>query len=148
MLFAHDAFCKVPQRALALAVFAVGLSLGSTAALAADAATSTYQQERAACLKGQTYEDKATCLKEAGAALNDARRGRLSEGATSYEQNALMRCNALPAADREDCARRVRGEGTVSGSVGTGGIYRETTTVIVGPQPEPAQPMPMQNQRY
>ncbi|MFJ7567268.1 hypothetical protein ACIQW9_09955 [Herminiimonas sp. NPDC097707] len=148
MLFAHDVFCKVPQRALALSIFAVVLSLGSTAVLAADTATSTYQQERAACLKGQTYEDKATCLKEAGAALNEARRGRLSEGTTSHEKNALMRCNALPAADREDCARRVRGEGTVSGSVGTGGIYRETTTVIVGPQPAPAQPMPMQNQRY
>lgn len=148
MLFVHSAFCKVSQRAFALSIFAAVLSLGSTTVLAADTATSTYQKERAACLKGQTYEDRATCLREAGAALNDARRGRLNDSSTSYEQNALMRCNALPAADREDCARRVRGEGTVSGSVGTGGIYRETTTIITAPQPEPAQSMPAPSPRY
>ncbi len=148
MLFVHGAFCKIPQRALALSILAAALSLGATAALAADAGTSTYQQERAACLNGQTHQDRATCLKEAGAARGEARRGRLTDNASAHEQNALMRCRALPAADREDCVRRVRGEGTVSGSVGTGGIYRETTTTIVEPQPESAQPMPAPGLRY
>lgn len=148
MLFVHSAFCKASQQALALSIFAAVLSLGSTTVLAADTATSAYQKERAACLNGQTHQDRATCLKEAGAARGEARRGHLTDNASSYEQNALMRCNALPAADREDCARRVRGEGTVSGSVGTGGIYRETTTIITVPQPEPAQSMPAPSPRY
>ena len=50
-------------------------ALASTAALAVDKqaaaqANARYQQERAACLKGATNQDRSTCLTEAGAAYN------------------------------------------------------------------------------
>ncbi len=85
-----------------------------------------YQRDRAACMSGQTNQDRATCLREAGAARDEARRGRL--GGQAAEQNRMMRCEPLPQDDREDCQRRMRGEGTISGSVEGGGIYRELVT--------------------
>jgi len=119
---------------------------------AAEADNSTYQKERAACLQGASHQDRQTCLREAAAARSEARRGNLTES-DRYAANASQRCQVLPPADREDCMRRVRGEGSVSGSVEQGGIYRETRrTVIVEPSqsqtpspvyaPVPARPQP------
>lgn len=89
-----------------------------------------YRRERASCMDGSSNEDRATCLKEAGAARDEARRGQLTDDRDAERQNAVARCNALPEADRGDCVRRVRGDGTVSGSVGAGGIFRETVTTV------------------
>lgn len=116
----------------ALALVAAGL-LPLTAS-AADT-SNAYQQERAACTSGSSHQDRATCLREAAAARGEAKRGHLTDS-TSYDENALARCNALPPADRQDCAKRVHGQGVVSGSVESGGVYRETTTTVIGtPQP-------------
>lgn len=101
---------------------------------AADAGTGSYQQERAACTNGTSHQDRATCLREAAAARGEAKRGHLTES-TSYDENALMRCNVLPPADRQDCAKRVHGQGIVSGSVQGGGVYRETTTTVIESPP-------------
>src|SRR4029079_14308196 len=69
-----------------------------------------YQQERAVCMSGQSNQDRATCLKEAGAALGEARRDNLAAAnAGEIGKNRMARCSALPAADREDCARRMQG---------------------------------------
>lgn len=104
-------------------------SLASVSALAADrSAEQAYQRERAACLSGRSHQDQATCLKEAGAARAEARRGGLATPSADFMANALQRCNALPDADRADCKARVAGYGTQSGSVEGGGIYRETVT--------------------
>ena len=85
-----------------------------------------YQQERAVCMSGQSDQDRATCLKEAGAALGEARRDNLgTANAGELGQNRMLRCNALPAADREDCARRMQGEGVTTGSIQQGGLVRE-----------------------
>ena len=89
-----------------------------------------YQQERAICMNGQSHQDRATCLREADAALAESKRGDLSGGPDRYEQNQLMRCEFHPAEDREYCLRRMRGEGTTSGSVESGGIYRELRTTV------------------
>jgi hypothetical protein len=93
-------------------------------------AQARYQQDRAACISGQSHQDRATCLREAGAALQEAKRARIGDGEGSYEQNQLIRCDRVSAGDREDCLRRMRGEGTVSGSVEGGGIYRELRTTV------------------
>jgi hypothetical protein len=111
-----------------LAVAALGASLGIPAGAFAAPPTDAqqrYQQERAACLSGQSAQDQSTCLKEAGAALEEARRGRLAEGSAQYQQNALARCTVLPPEEREACHARMQGQGTTSGSVAAGGIYRE-----------------------
>jgi hypothetical protein len=114
--------------ALTLAA-AVALLVAATAAEAGaklSPAQQRYQQERAVCLSGQSNQDRATCLKEAGAALYEARRGGLDTGdARDLGQNRMIRCNALPAQDREDCARRMQGEGVTTGSAQQGGVLRE-----------------------
>jgi len=92
------------------------------------AAQATYNSDRAACMRGESGQDRTTCLKEAGAALREAKRGNLDDGRTDYDRNRLSRCDQQPAADRADCVRRMNGEGTTSGSVQGGGIYRELVT--------------------
>lgn len=92
----------------------------------------TYQRDRAACMRGASNQDRATCLKEAGAALQEAKRGALDTNTeqAQFEANRLRRCDNQPAGDREDCIRRMNGEGTTSGSVQSGGIYRELVTPV------------------
>jgi len=123
-------FARLP----ALAAFAVMLHAvpATTAAASGQSeALARFRQERAACMDGTSHQDRATCLKEAGAALHEARRGRLDDATKSYERNRLVRCNGVAPADREDCLRRMRGDGTVGGSVERGGIYRELRTTNV-----------------
>ena len=103
-------------------------------------AQANYQKERADCLSGQTSEGKKTCLQEAGAALNDAKRGTLDKNNGNFEQNALARCNVFKNAEDHDlCVRRQR-EGSVSGSVAGGGDIRELTVIV--PAPEAPAPTP------
>jgi hypothetical protein len=94
----------------------------------------TYRYERQKCLSGRSHQDRATCLKEAGAALAEARRGRLDNGVSERQlaDNRVARCAAQPAADRADCERMARGEGTVVGSVEGGGQIKELVTRQVG----------------
>ncbi len=88
-----------------------------------------YQQERARCLRGDTHQDRATCLKEAGAAQEEARRGELSGPLDAdLSRNATQRCEAQPPADREACVQRILGAGTAEGSVEGGGVIRSTET--------------------
>lgn len=96
-------------------------------------AQARYRNDRAACMEGHTSQDRATCLREAGAALQSAQRGQLVEQGAAYEHNRFLRCNPLPAEDKQDCIRRMNGEGIVRGSVEEGGIYRELRTVVPAP---------------
>jgi hypothetical protein len=99
-----------------------------------------YLQERALCLNGQSNQDRITCLKEAGAARAEAIRGSLDNGgAAAYERNARSRCERVSAPDRQACVSRMDGQGTTTGSVAAGGIYRELVTREVG-TPNPAPP--------
>ena len=120
--------------ALGLAAAVAGVLLVAGLAAAADGnpaeVQKRYKQDRAVCASAQPYEDRAACLREAGAVLNEAKRGIKGGDSSAYERNRLIRCDALGDADREDCLRRMRGEGTVSGSVESGGVYRELRTVV------------------
>jgi hypothetical protein len=112
-------------------------SIGSAAVVsAADTARATYERERAACVSGQTGQDRATCLREAAAAYQEARHARPGPALPEdrYAQNALARCQPLSAADRAECERRMR-SGTSSGSVTGGGILRELHTTETAPAP-------------
>lgn len=108
----------------------------STAASAADPsrvsdARKVYIEDREFCLSGKSSQDRHTCLREAGAALQEAGRGRLADPQTAFEQNKFARCDYHKnPADREYCERRMRGEGTTSGSVEGGGILRELTVIV------------------
>lgn len=106
----------------------LGLAIPSALALAQSQSQSPnerYQVERTECYNGRSSEDGATCLKEANAALAEDKRGKLAAGGASYQKNATLRCQTLPLADKADCEKRMRGEGTVSGSVASGGFLRE-----------------------
>jgi hypothetical protein len=107
---------------------AAALLLAGGAALAAklSPAQQQYQQERAACMSGTSNQDRATCLREAGAALQESSRGGLSGADQSgLRNNQVQRCAALPVADRDDCVLRMQGQGSTSGSVQQGGVLRE-----------------------
>jgi len=92
---------------------------------AKDDADARYRSERALCADIQDGERRANCLREAAAAREAALRGQLDDAQGSYERNAMARCEALPAEERDSCRRRVRGEGETRGSVGSGGVIRE-----------------------
>jgi hypothetical protein len=89
-----------------------------------------YRQERAACMDGSTNQDRATCLREATAALREAGRAELSGG--NLEANRVQRCAALPAQDRDDCVLRMGAQGSSTGTAAQGGMLRELA------QPAPA----------
>jgi hypothetical protein len=89
-----------------------------------------YNQERARCMSGQSHQDRATCLQEAGAALDESKRGGLATQKSALPQNATARCDAQPVADRADCVARIQGAGAASGSVEGGGVIRQTETVV------------------
>lgn len=106
-------------------------------AQAGSAAQDRYNQETARCNSGQSSQDRATCLREAGAALDESKRGGLNTSGANLSQNATDRCNAQPAADRADCIKRIMGAGSTaggttstSGSVEGGGVIRETVTPV------------------
>ena len=114
--------------ALAWAGQAVAATHSATTRQSQSEATSRFQQERARCLTNQSNQDRATCLREATAALAEARRGTLDDRQAEYDKNARLRCQALPAADQSDCRARIDGHGNASGSAEAGGIYRELVT--------------------
>ena len=149
----------------ALTLGASGFLVVTSAALAAGAydpaaAQSRYQAERGECLGGPGQQDRATCLREAAAAREEARRGQLGNGPADYQRNAMARCQPLPADQRADCVDRMQGRGTTSGSVEEGGIYREKVTREIGvppgttpsnqtaPAPLSAEPLPARPPAY
>lgn len=118
-----------------LSTLALGALLLSTASLAQNAdrdARARYQADRQACLSGNTHQARSVCLREAGAALQEARRGRLTTAPNEQEAaNAVKRCDAFKnAEDRAVCVDRIQGAGTTTGSVEEGGVLRETVTTV------------------
>ena len=123
---------SISTKRLAGALCAAGLVLGAAAAHAADpigraGIQAQYEQDVANCKKGTTGQDRSACLREAGAAREEANRQRLQEGSTSQlQQNMLDRCNRLPQASRQDCITQMTSPTQVRGSVQGGGVLRET----------------------
>ena len=106
----------------------------ATAALAAPAgaaaeAQARYRQDMAACNSGQSQQDLATCRREAGNALAEARLGHLNDAPGQYQQNALRRCQVHEGEDRLACEARMGAEGNTEGSAATGGILRQAVTI-------------------
>lgn len=138
---------KIPARAVlagaltlmaftATPVLAAGTDpgAGSPSSPSSTSTAAQFQRDRADCVSGKSSEDVQTCLREARAAYAQARRSGLDHSAKPYQLNESLRCEPLPDADRRDCQARMQGEGTTSGSVASGGIYRELRTI------EPADP--------
>lgn len=104
----------------------------------------TYQRDRAACMASDSQHERTSCLREAGAVRAEALRGA-AQGGESKEmlmRNALERCKRQPTEQQAICERMVRGEGSTSGSVESGGMIRELTIMepAKSSAPSPAQP--------
>jgi hypothetical protein len=122
-------------------------ALGSASALAAgNTATNDpharYQREGGACYAIKTFDERADCLSEAGLHLAKSLPTPENELPDALARNALRRCEPLPEPDRKDCMARMQGQGTTTGSVAGGGIYRELVTrevvVPAANAPDPA----------
>lgn len=124
---------QVIQRSTLAALIAISGIVGASAASAAGprraGESNTYQQEVAVC--GHIQQDRAACIREAGAARQAAARGDLSNP-PDYRRNAMARCAAQEPVDRAACEARVQGAGrtSVEGSVLGGGLIYETVTPI------------------
>ncbi len=111
---------------IAGSAFAAGAGGKSNAELDAQ-----YQREKAVCTSGQSNQDKATCLREAGAAYQQAKQGSLQTNQSQqYSQNAVERCKSLPTQDQMDCQRRIDNPTEVEGNARSGGILRKDVTVV------------------
>ncbi|MDQ0069879.1 hypothetical protein J2W34_001653 [Variovorax boronicumulans] len=136
---------KSNTRSIILALLAVGGMATAGIASAQGSRGGTYQQELAVC--GHNQQDRAACIREAGAARQEAARGGLT-GAPDYRANALARCGLQQSpGDRRDCEARVLGgagntSASVEGSVMGGGVIRESVTTVVMPAPMPAERAP------
>jgi hypothetical protein len=119
---------------LARGGLALGLCLASLAWAApppGDAIEAAYRKERAHCMSGRSSQERPTCLREAAAARDAARHGRLGDvDARALAENALLRCQRVPQADRADCERLARGEGRRDGSVAEGAVVKEVRRVL------------------
>jgi hypothetical protein len=119
-----------------LASFAIGALVSASAAVAAESGRTSdihtrYLQDRTQCMQITSTEARKTCLREAGAAQTEARRGALNEPQENYEKNRLARCSYYTdPKERGYCERRMRGEGTVSGSVEEGAILRSLVVTV------------------
>lgn len=122
-------------------------ALGSSAAVAAGKANTLdpkarYQRERAACAAIRSFDDRANCLSEASTRFAATQPALAEEHPDILRRNALRRCEPLPEPERKDCVARMQGQGTSSGSVAGGGIYRELVTREVGAAPDAAPSAP------
>ena len=89
-----------------------------------------YQSEREYCLNGHSNQDRATCLKEAGAAFEEAKHGRLSDSNIQYQKNATIRCEKLDFDARQACEQRMHGDGAAFGNVAADGLSKKQTVPI------------------
>lgn len=121
------------------AACALAASLAAPLAMAAGSGAASnntdiearYKSDVMLCNSGQSAQDKQTCLREAGAAREEAQRNRLSNGNQAVKDNEVARCQALPTDQRDNCLLQMSGQDTTTqGSVNAGGILRETTIPV------------------
>ena len=122
---------------------ATGLCLGTLFALGAGHAqvavtgdtgidtSGVYAQERAWCMANTAGDERATCLKNSGAAQAERARGTLDTNGRDFQSNAMQRCDVFLSEERAACEARVSGYGSASGSVQGGGIIKQVETVVL-----------------
>lgn len=92
---------------------------------------SRYKADMQRCSTITDAESRRTCQREAGAALQEARRDRLVRGNVNTQANASARCERLPSAQRADCERLMTDSSAVEhGSVSGGGVLRELSITV------------------
>ncbi|MDR3369000.1 hypothetical protein [Rhodoferax sp.] len=119
-------------RQLALAVLTTLTCVSNAQATSTNAlaqAQARYKHDMAICNNGQSNQSVATCRREAGSALAEAKRGTLHMDSAAYQSNALQRCAVHQGDDRVACEARIIGQGNVTTGTEAGGLLRESITV-------------------
>jgi hypothetical protein len=119
--------------ALTTFVFTANALAASPNASTQKQAQARYRQDMAVCNSGQSNQSAATCRRDAGSALAEAKRGTLHTNAPQYQRNALLRCAVHQGDDRVACEARIVAQGDVTTETQAGGLLRKSITV------EPAQ---------
>ena len=139
----HQAFHSVRPLNLLLAVAACLAPFAAGAVTASPTASTSateqadrraiYERDRAACESGKSTQERSLCLHDVTVAYRMPHTNKPYDlDAAAYQRNQALRCGPLKDKDLEACMARMRGAGTTSGSVETGGMLRELTTVEVG----------------
>jgi hypothetical protein len=90
------------------------------------------------CSRIRDQGDRDECLSEASTLYAGTQPSNPDENPGQLMRNALKRCEPLREPDRQDCVLRTQGQGTTTGSVAAGGIYRELVTIeVVEPVAKP-----------
>ena len=99
-----------------------------------------FEADRQACLSGKSSQVLDACIKEAKAALAERPGSTPTVSPEQLQRNSMARCDALTGEERTACVARMRGEGTISGSVPGGGVMRELITPesVASPPLKPA----------
>lgn len=116
-----------PSRILSAGLLSLGLL---SSAAWAQTPTKDYKHDVQRC-EQLTGEQRTSCRREAGAALQAERHHKLEQRDHNLDANRQARCHRLPVDRQQDCLKSMTGQDTtVRGSVEGGGILRETTTVV------------------
>ncbi len=110
---------------------------GAASAAPNAAAEARYQQDRQACVTGNTQQARDVCLREAGAARDASQAGALQKKpGTDISSNAVQRCKVFKGADEHaECLARLEEPSSTQGSALKGGLLRESvTTTTVQPK--------------
>ena len=96
-------------------------------------ASGNARSEMATCNSGTTQQDRAACATEVHNANAEKRAGKLRNmgNNTDYTANAMRRCEFFK--DSEDaaaCRARVEAQAQLDGSVASGGVLRQSETVV------------------
>jgi len=126
---------QISRTSLRRAIVALSVVLAPAAVLAAQPSNrsdieANFKSEVARCKAGTSGQDQATCMREAGAARQQALQGGLTS-VGGYDQNALARCQRLPANMRQNCLSLMQSSSAqTQGSVQGGGVLREMTVPV------------------
>jgi hypothetical protein len=125
---------------VALTSLALMLCLPSSSATKSPSKVHQTSVRSSGCPYGIAQDGTKNCMSKAEYDITTSRQNALDADPEQYMRNALVRCDSLKGDDRKDCLSRIRGGGTVSGSVEGGGLYRELITIIPGKPAADARP--------
>lgn len=94
-------------------------------------ATGSARSEMAACKSGKTQQSREACMHEVRNANAEKRAGKLGGSGADFTANAMKRCEVFKESDDQAaCRARVESEAKLDGSVGSGGVLRQSEITI------------------
>jgi hypothetical protein len=123
---------KPSSASLKAALMCLALVISMPSSSATKSTTKGNSARSSPCAYGIAQDGTKNCMSKAEYDITTSRQNVLDADPEQYMRNALIRCDSLKGDDRKDCLSRIRGGGTVSGSIEGGGLYRELVTIIPG----------------